>query len=138
MAWRIFGMAASQRGEARFPCLQKPLSTSTTMVTLGMVRSPAPTAGSGGDDGPPWRGARVRAVTPPRLGAGPALDHHDVGREVIGPLEKGAADPIRVDRDLLALEALDLVDIEAAAGNDLDVLEALPVESAADQVAELR
>src|SRR6266566_859983 len=81
---------------------------------------------------------RVGAVAPPGFGTRPALDHHDVRREVIRPLEKGAADAVGIDRNPLALEALDLGDVEAAAGDDLDVLEALAVEGLSNQVAELR
>src|SRR5438132_14294445 len=124
IASRIFGMAASQRGEARFPCLQKPLSTSTTMVTFGT---------SGHRLEP-----RVRTVPPSGFGIGPALDHDDVGGEVIGALEEGAADPVGVDGNPLPLEALDLGDVEAAAGDDLDILESLAVEGLPNQVAELR
>ncbi len=42
------------------------------------------------------------------------------------------------DAGLLALKALDLVDVEAAAGHDLHVLEALAIEGAPDQLTELR
>src|SRR4029077_4173103 len=123
MTSRIRGMAASQRGEARFPNLQNPLRTSTTIVTFGTLGHQLE--------------ARVRPVAPPRLGAGPALDHYDVRRVVINPLEKGAADTVGIDRYPLGLEALDLVDVETTAGDDLDVLESLAVERATNQVAEL-
>ena len=39
---------------------------------------------------------------------------------------------------MLALEAFDLLDVEATAGHDLYVLEALAVERAAHQLTELR
>src|SRR6202035_1648375 len=52
--------------------------------------------------------------------------------------EKGAPDAVGIDRYSLAFEAFDLVDVEAAAGDDLDLLEALAIEGLPDQVAELR
>src|SRR5438128_5262930 len=121
---RMRGIAASQRGEARFPCLQNPLSTSTTIVTLRRL-------GHHLEPG-------VRPVAAADLGAGPALDHDHVGGVVVGPLEEGASHAIGIHRNPLTLEALDFLDIEAAAGDDLHVLEALAVESPANQVAELR
>jgi len=56
---------------------------------------------------------------------------------VINTRHKGVPTDV-VDRHLLALEPLDLLDVEAAAGHDLHVLEPFPVEGAAYQGAELR
>src|SRR5439155_16969239 len=64
-------------------------------------------------------------------------NHDHIRGEVVDPLKEGAAHAVGVDRYLLALEPLNLLDVEAAAGDDLHVFEPFPVQGAPYQGAEL-
>ena len=56
--------------------------------------------------------------SPPDLRARLALDHHDVGREVVLAPDQAGADAVDVDRHALALELADPLGVEAAGDDD--------------------
>ena len=65
--------------------------------------------------------ARVRAVLAPDLRARPAVDHHDVGGEVVGAADQRRADAVGVDGHAGRLERADALGGEAAGDDDLHV-----------------
>ena len=82
--------------------------------------------------------ARVRAVLAPDLPARAAVDHHDVGREVVRAADQRGADAVGVDRHAVGLERADALGGEAAGDDDLDVAVAVRVELGADELARAR
>ena len=74
--------------------------------------------------------ARVRAVLAPDLRARPAVDHHDVGGEVVGAADQRRADAVGVDGHARRLEGADALGVEAARDDDPHVLVAAPASSA--------
>src|SRR5438477_10317880 len=71
---------------------------------------------------------RIYPQMAPYLRAGPAIDDNDVGGEVVGAPDQRGADAVGVDRDALALERPDPLDVEPAGADDPDCNEALGVE----------
>src|SRR5688500_20169363 len=67
----------------------------------------------------------------PGLAAGPALDLHHVGGEVVLPTDQGRAHAVGVDRDPGGFEGADALHVEASRDHDPHVGEPRVVETAA-------
>src|SRR3954463_9588777 len=82
------------------------------------------------------------ALVGPDLAAGlrarPAVHLDDVGREVVVAAQQRRAHAVGVDRDAAGLEVADLVDREAARGDDAHALVTGGVERLADPLDQLR
>ena len=70
----------------------------------------------------------VGRIPPPHLRARAPVEQHDVGREVVVAADQRGTDSVGVDGHVERLELPDPLRGEAAGGNDLDVVEAGPVE----------
>ena len=138
------GTTEPSRGLDRLPKRQNPLRTSTTMIAFMVLRVPTRTVLC--TVAHPGRGARPTrpapdggwAVHAPCLGAGLAVHLHHVGREVRVAAQQAAAHAVGVGRHAGRLEGADLGGVEAAADDNLHVLEALRVQSRAHSPHELR
>src|SRR5205085_12328881 len=81
---------------------------------------------------------RIWPVAAADLRARPAVDHHDVGREVVLAAQERRADAVGVDRYPQPLELADLVRREATRGDDPHALVARGVERVAHLLDERR